>query len=109
MSKHTPGPWEIDTVTRPAEICTIHHVPPQGEEKQRWVYVRGAIGYWEADANEQLANARLIAAAPDLLQAAKAVVERWDSPRWKEQEHTGTFIDKLRAAIAKAEGDNGNE
>lgn len=40
----------------------------------------------------------------ELLEAAKAVVERWDSPNWKVAEHTATFIHRLRAAIAKAEG-----
>lgn len=48
------------------------------------------------------ANARLIAAAPELLSAAIAVVERWDSPTWKDQPHTAEYINALRAAIAKA-------
>ena len=50
-------------------------------------------------------NARLNAAAPELLDAAKAIVERWDTPHWKIAEHTGVYIDALRAAIAKAEGE----
>jgi hypothetical protein len=36
-----------------------------------------------------------------LLTAAKAVIERWDSPLWKHQEHTGKFIDELRKAVAR--------
>ena len=43
----------------------------------------------------------LAAAAPDLLTAAKAVVERWDTPLWKHVEPTAAV---LRAAIVKAEG-----
>ena len=50
-------------------------------------------------------NARLIAAAPELLEAAEGIVSRWDSPLWKDQPHTGVFIDRLRAAIAKAKGE----
>ena len=50
------------------------------------------------------ADARLIAAAPDLLEAAEAVVKQWDTPNWKLTEHTATFINALRAAIAKATG-----
>jgi hypothetical protein len=34
-----------------------------------------------------------------LLDAAKAVIDRWDSPLWKHQEHTGKFIDELRKAV----------
>lgn len=50
------------------------------------------------------ADKHLIAAAPDLLKAAKHVVARWDSPAWKSYEPTGVSINLLRAAIAKAEG-----
>lgn len=33
--------------------------------------------------------------------AAAAVVERWDSPKWKDEPHTAVFIDRLRAALAQ--------
>jgi hypothetical protein len=36
-----------------------------------------------------------------LIDAAKAVIERWDSPLWRYQEHTGKFIDELRKAVAQ--------
>jgi len=36
----------------------------------------------------------------DLIEAALAVVQRWDSPIWKDVPHTGVYIDKLRKAIA---------
>lgn len=49
--------------------------------------------------------AELEASHAELLATAKAVVERWDSPLWREQEHTSTFINRLRAAIARAEGE----
>jgi hypothetical protein len=39
----------------------------------------------------------------ELIAAGKALVERWDSPNWKEQTHTGVFIARLRDAIAMAE------
>jgi hypothetical protein len=39
----------------------------------------------------------------DLLAAAKAVVERWDTPSWKDAVPTGEVIGKLRRAIARAE------
>jgi hypothetical protein len=36
-----------------------------------------------------------------LLAAAKSVIERWDSPMWKHQEHTGKFIDELHKAVER--------
>ena len=41
--KYTPGPWEIDHETRPAEVCTVYRT----SHPQSFVYVRGAIGYVE--------------------------------------------------------------
>jgi len=42
--------------------------------------------------------------AEQLLAAAQAVIKRWDSPMWKHQEHTGKFIDELRKAVARFDG-----
>ena len=71
--------------------------------------------------DETLANGRLIADAFNtatrtgltpseleaqrdrLLEAATALVKRWDTPLWKDAEHTGVFIDNLRQAIAACE------
>ena len=33
-------------------------------------------------------------------QAAQAVVERWDTPLWKDVPHTAEYIEALRAALA---------
>lgn len=38
-----------------------------------------------------------------LLAAAKAVVARWDSPKWKDEPATAVFIGALREAIEKEE------
>jgi len=45
------------------------------------------------------------AAKPDagLVEAAKAVIERWDTPAWKDVEPTAAVINRLRAALAKRE------
>lgn len=53
--------------------------------------------------------AELEAKHAELLEAAEAVVARWDSPLWKDQPHTGLFIDQLRAAIANAKGEASHE
>lgn len=34
-----------------------------------------------------------------LRQAAQALVDRWDTPNWKEVQHTGEFIHALRRAL----------
>lgn len=39
----------------------------------------------------------------ELLVAGKALIERWDTPNWKDAVHTGEFIAKLRDVIAKIE------
>jgi len=38
-----------------------------------------------------------------LRQAAQALVDRWDTPAWKDAPHTGQYIDALRAALAQPE------
>lgn len=89
-TKHTPGPW-----TR-----------GEGDSQS----VLSEIG-WEcvAQANDGLpnmdANARLIASAPDLLEALKELVDANDDaahPQWK-----GSPVENMaRAAIAKATGES---
>ena len=80
--KHTPGPWEIGTETRGYEVCTIHSVTPQPTEDglgQSWVYVyppRVIDGEWHwPNEAEQFANARLIAAAPEMKAKGEALIE----------------------------------
>lgn len=74
MNGHTPGPWAIDGDTRPAEICTIHGIPKSESNENGFTYIRGAIGYWDASEAENMANANLIAAAPELLAALNGLV-----------------------------------
>ena len=38
-----------------------------------------------------------------LIDAGKAVVERWDSPKWKDLPHTAEYINELRNVIAEIE------
>ncbi len=94
---HTPGPWGIvqDAPLNPKSRYSIGSRQPNGFA----IYVctirteRSLI----LDGKET-ANARLIAAAPELIEACRAVVERWES---------GNLAEATRmcaAAIAKAEG-----
>ena len=54
---------------------------------------------------EQLAaNARLIAAAPDLLTALKAFVDKHDGERWLLGPQLERYLPAMRAALTKAKG-----
>lgn len=110
MSNHTPRPWIFDN-----EIGRIYTDTIPYEE---WAVANVNIVRAEAKA-----NARLIAAAPDLLEALKLVVtiaseahDHWDNdnnvkvgkilialsghlPRYDKR------IDEMHAAIAKATGE----
>jgi hypothetical protein len=86
--KHTPGPWEV----RSDDSGQHHWITPvvgggYGCAGDRYMAVSGCI-----DVND----ARLIAAAPDLLAALQGVVRVADRA-------TDEF-DAARAAIAKATG-----
>jgi hypothetical protein len=52
---------------------------------------------------EQVRVALLTDAQRELLQAAQAVVDRWDSPNWSDGTHTADYIHRLRKAIAAAD------
>lgn len=94
-AKHTPGPWRVED---------------QRKAISRWVIVTGEggsvaecapAGPWVSNETAD-ANARLIAAAPDLLEAAKMALEMY-----RQLQPVGGWQavhDFLHAAIAKAEG-----
>ena len=92
MSKHTPGPWVVvGRLTKYVEARLVG----------RLIQEVAACGPTMADegyGQQQEANARLIAAAPDLLEALK---------RCKFDSLNMTLEDRefCRAAIAKATGE----
>jgi hypothetical protein len=99
MSKHTPGPWGY--------FC--HH--PEGS----WHIGASPTTYAKGDptiANlgqigDQGANARLIAAAPELLEALEAMLSHTadlDPMQGYRPEEDFSAVKQARAAIAKAEG-----
>ena len=87
MSKHTPGPWFSQY-----DDNGFYEI---GSESVTFTL---AFTYGEGDTDE--ANARLIAAAPDLLEALQDVLLELESIGPMEK------IDRARAAIAKATGEN---
>lgn len=87
--KHTPGPWTVEDRTERLAIF-----PTVGDAEIASIT-------WEDDEDEDvaLADAHLIAAAPDLLEALKAFV----AAPLDGAERADAFY-AARAAIAKAEG-----
>jgi len=99
-TKHTPGPWGVER-DRDGDLI----VSQPGNDGQVIVSMRGADGpEWDA-------NARLIAAAPDLLAALRIITE-WD-PAASPNEPGGMSImdaiDIAQAAIRKAEEGTGGD
>jgi hypothetical protein len=101
-AKHTPGPWRLDAYRdsgRP-NPGTIVADNPHGEGAEEVASINWIAGGFHA---EQVANARLIAAAPELLEALTALMEFWDSG---SPVHPGAeVVSEARAAIAKATGE----
>src|SRR6185295_10185597 len=96
MSKHTPGPWELDA--DPSAINLVWVVPTNGVKND---------DYWsvcKCDGPNAKPNARLIAAAPDLLEMLTALA--WHPLVFvgcEDDEEFQALVMKARAAIAKAE------
>ena len=102
MAEHTPGPWHVSTAANRKPTV----VSPDLLGIAACILPHGKYGEWEED----LANARLISAAPELFRCLKAVVEEMDIILEKEMIFGDGLLDWLeaaRAAIAKAEGRNG--
>jgi hypothetical protein len=98
-ARPTPGPWEVRL--SPALVktrCIVHETRNGTRLLSRHVATVSVHG---PDAENE-ANARLLAAAPELLAACKRAVE------WLDNGPGGTGMDAacahVRAAIAKAEG-----
>lgn len=97
---HTPGPWLIEAETcHTGDIATVHHTA------DKWVTIYAP--HWAEtgmDEHEQSANARLIAAAPDLLEALKLYVLQDNFATDYGYGVGGEAKATAEAAIAKATG-----
>ena len=100
---HTPGPWKrlaayvFAEGTHGGNICVI------GEPRASTMVEYKPLSMSSKDIDEAFANARLIAAAPDLLAALEAMLDEcYDTER---NDAIRLAVRKARAAIAKAKGE----
>ena len=106
-TQHTPGPWQFNDsdaciwpgmfASRRAPVATVFTAAqPEGELSQESDYFT----------DEEAANARLIAAAPDLLEAAERMIgfitHTLPAAAWMNE----PWLQPAREAIAKARGES---
>jgi len=104
MSKHTPGPWQVLPEECDKPYIRIRGTVLGGRYKIANVITPSYEGVHEREAVETRANARLIAAAPELLEALKAFVADWsDDTGMSSPSYESVRL--AREAIAKAEGE----
>src|SRR5271165_2537121 len=102
-SQHTPGPWQ------PMDSGLVYAPPPKGEDEATLICDVGEIDETTPD---RVANAFLIAAAPDMLDALEAQTEAAQAviDSWSEGDLAGAVrmldasLADAQAAIAKAKG-----
>lgn len=99
MSKHTPGPWKVDSY----ETVTIK---AEKEDKIAMLtWLKGPYGDLGRKSDEEVkANARLIASAPELLEALKVTTSLCRLKYGNLDAEVYNEILRIESIIAKAEG-----
>lgn len=103
MGEHTPGPWVWDW----GQTDNLYSQPHLDQEKAdrakgEYFHLEAIVETDNRAYGPNDADAALIAAAPDMLGALKAVVAVWNEyPGMQPSDDVAT---KVFAAIAKAEG-----
>jgi hypothetical protein len=123
-TQHTPGPWLADLEVYPVMVRSQSETWPLVDEIGN---EEGRAGAFVCNTGDNKANARLIAAAPDLLEACQTFAEwlrreeegfdhkthnretpegeaAWKEWFWGNVSLIGLAQDQVRAAIAKAAG-----
>lgn len=101
MSKHTKGPWQVAKDGSIGSIETVNGNKPIGHSFQTQPTRR------PEDHEERIANAYVMAAGPDLLEALKEAYQHINGGSGiKQGMEWKAMYDKIGAAIAKAEGES---
>lgn len=98
MSAHTPGPWLPDRDPRIGMEWNVHILDQRGHAICFMAHSDGA------SPERDEANAALVAAAPDLLDALHVFAERSSSDDLITITVRTEHVQRARAAIAKATG-----
>ena len=85
-----PTDAEIEELLKSCGMCWAERSFWQLEDADLHPAIRAILAKWGAPAP----------ASDALRTAAQAIVARWDTPHWKDAEHTGAFIQRLREALA---------
>jgi hypothetical protein len=96
MTNHTPGNW-YEFIDKVGDVYVLAGDAKPGEHHAYY------IGNMEDTCGECHANADLMAAGPDLLEACAAFIEAWEKSL--QLEKTDVALRLARAAIAKAKGE----
>ena len=102
QSNHTPGPWTVDWSDDGPLIYTGDLMIASVSGSTEHIKVRGI------DEQTTEANASLIAAAPDLLEALERLLTHGERGNlYYERGEDAEVVNQARAAIAKAKGHSG--
>jgi len=96
MSKYTPGPWVTGNGKNGTRAETSVYAEI-GDIYVKIAWCDATLGYPHC-----VANARLIATAPELLSVCKELAD--SAAYWSEYDVPLGIVDRLNAAITKAEG-----
>ena len=99
MTKHTPAPWSLGDSDLHCSNLSVHGI----HENAHSTIARMVSSEHGMDPVEIYANARLIAAAPELLNALWAMVTSFQAVEYME-DHMKQAAEMGRAAIRKATG-----
>ncbi len=114
MSTHTPGPWQLhksdDTLVIGSDCREVAEACGDYTEEAERPVLQRLVEYLDHHGRRMEANARLIAAAPDLLSALKDARESIEalanmvSDATQFRQDVSDDLARINAAIAKAEG-----
>lgn len=106
---HTPGPWVVDEYAIPERSGSALYIR---SDERHWAIcvaheTAGCTAAWrDVSAAEARANARLIAAAPQMLEALREALPTFEERAAYFGIESGPLI-AIRAAIAAATGEDG--
>jgi hypothetical protein len=101
MTKHTPGPWRVDAG------CPRQVIWYDGARMRVVATCSDNLGLINGAVEEAMANARLIAAAPELLESLKWAMKHVENvfALAYRFDHERPLLEAARNAIAKATGE----